>query len=161
MREFTRRLGVRADGLDLGRVYRGSPLDDYRLTAGDCAPGGMDADLTGKVVVITPDVLAPEYRSLSFQLALATGGFGCSPDARGQAVYCTELYSGDKSRWNRSDILGVALADVIPRWAREKLAALQDKPAARESVLAKIKEAREQPKPKRKPKSRGKSEQEL
>jgi hypothetical protein len=158
MREFTRRINVRLDGLDLGRVYRGSPFDDYRLTAMDCVPGGMDTDLTGKVVVIKPDSLSPEFRSRSFQLALTTGGFGCSPGARGRAVYCTELYSGDKARWERDDILGVASEGVIPKWAKEKLAELQNKPTERESVLAKIKEARDQPKQPRKPKSKGKPE---
>jgi hypothetical protein len=161
MREFTRRLNVRLDSLELGRVYRGSPTTDYPLTAADCVPGGMDADLNGKIVVIKPESLSPEYRSLSFQLAIATGGFGCEPNARGRAVYCTELYSGEKSRWNRSDILGVASEGILPAWAKEKRAALAGKPPQRESVMKRIREAKTQPKPPHKPKSRGKPEQEL
>jgi hypothetical protein len=126
MREFTRRLNVRLDGLELGRVYRGGSLDDYTLAASDCVPGGMDTDLKGKIVVIKPERLSPEYRSLSFQLALATSGFGCEPDARGRAVCCTELYSGEQARWNRSDILGVASEGILPAWAKLKLAALTE-----------------------------------
>ncbi len=107
MREFTRRINSALDGLDLSRVYRGSPLVDFRLEAEDCVPGGMDADLRGKVVAIKSEVLSPEYRSGSYQLMLAEGGFGCAPNARGQSVFCKELYSGESVRWARADILGV------------------------------------------------------
>ncbi|MDR2088646.1 MAG: hypothetical protein LBP73_04750 [Clostridiales Family XIII bacterium] len=152
MREFVRRLGVRLDALDLERVYRGSPLADAPLLPEDCAPGGMDADLTGKVVAIKQESLAPEFRATSHQLHLATGGFGCAPKARGRAVYCTDIYSGKQVRWERYDILGVIAEDALPQWAREKLAALRD-PANRESTLAKLREgkktAAEQPRRKK------------
>jgi hypothetical protein len=113
----------------------------------------MDTDLTDKVVIIKPESLSPEYRSLSFQLSLATSGFGCKPDARGRAVYCTELYSGEQSRWDRSDILGVASDDVIPKWAKEKLAVLECKAPQKESVMKQIREAKTAPKQPRKSKS--------
>jgi hypothetical protein len=141
MREFIRRLGTRLDALDLDRVYRGSQLTDAPLLPADCAPGGMDADLAGKVVAIKQDSLAPEFRAASHQLHLAAGGFGCSPDARGRAVYCTDLYSGKQVRWDRSDILGVIAEDTLPEWAREKLVSLRD-PACRESALAKLREGK-------------------
>ena len=106
MREFVRRLGVSLDSLNLDRVYRGSPLTDFTVTAEHCVSGGMNENLTGKVVAIRAESLAPEFRSLSHQLARVTGGFGAHPNARGRAVFCTELYSGSQDRWERSDILG-------------------------------------------------------
>ena len=141
MREFTRRINSALDGLDLSRVYRGSPLVDFRLEAGDCVPGGMVDDLRGKVVAVKAEVLSPEYRAGSYQLMLAEGGFGCAPNARGQSVFCKELYSGESARWARADILGVVNDALIPKWAKEKLAKLRE-PAPRESVVERIRAAK-------------------
>ncbi|NCB64277.1 MAG: hypothetical protein EOM52_11890 [Clostridia bacterium] len=114
---------------------------DFRLEAEDCVSGGMDADLRGKVVAIKAEILSPEYRSGSYQLMLAEGGFGCSPNARGQSVFCKELYSGESVRWDRADILGVVAEDVLPAWAKEKLVRRRE-PAPRESVVEKIRAAK-------------------
>ena len=141
MREFTRRIDSALDNLDLSRVYRGSPLVDFRLDAADCVSGGMDGDLRGKAVAIKAAVLSPEYRSGSYQLMLAEGGFGCSPNARGQSVFCKELYSGESARWDRADILGVIDEVLLPTWAKEKLSKLRE-PAQGESVVEKIRAAR-------------------
>jgi hypothetical protein len=160
MREFIRRLGVRLDSLELDRVYRGSPLDDAPVLPKDCVPGGMDADLTGRVIAIKREILSPEFRCGTHQLHIAAGGFGCSPNSRGRAVYCTNLYSGEKTRFEREDVLGVISEAALPAWAREKLPKLRE-PPEKESVLAKLREAQSQPKPPRKPKKRDKSEPEL
>lgn len=142
MREFTRRINVALDGLGLERVYRGSPIfEDYPLTTEDCVKGGMDADLRDKVVAVKAEVLSPEYRTCSHQLMLATGGFGCAPNARGQSVFAKNLYSGEENRWNRSDILGVIAEDSLPAWAREKLIRLRN-PVDRESVIKKIRDTK-------------------
>lgn len=100
MREFIKQISVALDGLDLDRIYRGS---DYPLDKKDCVPDGMDANIKGKVVAIKPDALLPEYRSCSHQLMLATGGFGCSPNSNGRAVFGINIYSGEQERWNRRD----------------------------------------------------------
>ncbi len=141
MREFTRRINSALDGLDLSRVYRGSPLVDFRLEAEDCVLGGMDADLRGKVVAIKAVALSPEYRAGSYQLMLAEGGFGCAPNARGQSVFCKELYSGESVRWARADILGVVDESLLPTWAKEKLSKLRE-PVQRESVVERIRTAK-------------------
>jgi len=137
MREFTRRINAHLDSLELDRVYRGSPVADAALTSEDCVKGGMDEDLNGKVIAIKAEALSPEFRARSHQCMLATGGFGCSPTARGTAVYCTNLYSGEQARWERYQVLGVVNEGTLPEWAREKLAALRE-PRERESVLAKL-----------------------
>lgn len=141
MREFTRRINSALDGLDLSRVYRGSPLMDFRLNLEDCVSGGMANDLRGKVVAIKAEILSPEYRAGSYQLMLAEGGFGCSPNARGQSVFCKELYSGESACWGRTDILGVVDESLLPTWAKEKLSRLRE-PAPRESVVDKIRAAK-------------------
>lgn len=78
-------------------------------------------DLHQKVVIIKPDVLKPEYQLATRQLYLCTGGFGASPNSRGSACFCTSLFSGKHSRFERSDILATLEADAVPKWAQEKL----------------------------------------
>jgi hypothetical protein len=92
------------------------------LTAADCLPGGLDENLTGKVVVIKPDVLSPEYRFADHQLKIVRGGFGATSDVRGNAVFCKDLYYGRESRFERDDIAGVIDPARMPKWAEDMLA---------------------------------------
>jgi len=160
MREFTRRINAHLDSLDLDRIYRSSFSFDAALTAEDCVKDGMSENLEGKLIAIKASALSPEYRTCSEQLMLATGGFGCSPTASGRAVYCTNLFSGEEARWERYQVLGVVAENAMPEWAQEKLAALRE-PKEKESVVAKLREARSQPPAPHKPKSQDKSEPDL
>lgn len=144
LRAFIQSQSACVDNLSLERTYRGSPVVDAPLGAGDCVPGGMDVDLKGRVVALRPDILLPEYRAASHQLFLAQGGFGCSPEARGRSIFGTNLYSGEQERWNRGDILGVVAETTLPGWAYEKLERLRE-PREKESVLAKLREAKNNP----------------
>lgn len=54
-------------------------------------------------------------------IRLATGGFGCAPNAAGRAVYATCLGDGERTRWNRSDFIGILKEEHLPDWARESL----------------------------------------
>lgn len=58
------------------------------LGSHSCMPDRRDKDYMGKILVMNYDALKPEYQSRPYQLWLATGGFGCSPTARGQAGFC-------------------------------------------------------------------------
>lgn len=88
------------------------------LTARDCTPLSYDDDLTGKIVVIKPDVLRREYRMATRQIELCTGGFGALPHSRGSACYCVDLYSRKESRFERMDVLGTLEPEQLPEWAR-------------------------------------------
>ena len=91
------------------------------ITAGGCEVIGHQHDLRGKIVVIKPEVLRPEYRRATSQLYLCDGGFGASPNSRGTACFCTQLYSGKSSYFERSDILGVIAPENLPKWAKHYL----------------------------------------
>lgn len=65
--------------------------------------GKPDQDFKGKVLILRPDVLKEECWSAQNQLWYGEAGFGCSPTARGRAVYATCLGDGEKVRWNRTD----------------------------------------------------------
>lgn len=123
-------------------------------------PDGMDADIKGKVVAIKPEVLLLEYQTRSHQLILATGGFGCSPNARGRAVFGTNIYTGEQARWERSDILGVIDEDTLSKRERDKLLKLHE-PAKKESVVARIREVKATPQEERKTKPHNKTGPEL
>ncbi|MBR4290550.1 MAG: hypothetical protein IKT52_07910 [Oscillospiraceae bacterium] len=91
------------------------------ITSAGCTTITSDDDLNGKVVVIKPEILRREYRRATNQVMLCDGGFGASPNSRGSACYCVNLYTGKTSRFERRDILGVLKNDQIPKWAQHGL----------------------------------------
>ena len=86
-----------------------------KITVDMCRRISYDESIEGKVVVISPEALRPEYQTADNQLCYVTGGFGASANSRGTACYCINLYSGKESRFNRSDILGEM--KELPEWA--------------------------------------------
>ena len=88
---------------------------------GDCA----EQDYTGKVLVLSPDVLREQYWGKEYQLLYAQSGFGCKPHSSGRAVFATSLVDGEMARWNREDFVGVLKEELLPDWAQEKLTELR------------------------------------
>ena len=126
---FIGRLAERSKQLSDERS--GCGISNAPLTADDCIKGGLDSDIEGKVIIIKASALSPEYRLATHQLQLATGGFGCKPDASGRAVYCTNLYNGERYRYERYDVAGVANITRLPEWAQQKIAELKSKEEAK------------------------------
>ena len=146
MKKFAHRISERVAELETERETRGIPVQT--LTAADCE-SIKGVDFTNHVVVIKPESLSYEYRSIDHQLVLCTGGNGARPEAKGRGVFCQNLYDGKSERWERQNIAGIIPEDKLPEWAREKLAALRN-PAEKESVLDQIKRDRESPAPEQK-----------
>ena len=138
---FTDRLSERMNTIKAERTERGIPFET--LSTADCVPKGMDADLEGSVLVVKPEKLSPEYRSIDHQLVLCIGGNGSRPNAHGRAVFGKNIYSGKSSRWERLDIAGVLLPERLPDWAKEKLTELE-KPTERGSVVDKLRQGKTQ-----------------
>jgi hypothetical protein len=142
MREYMTREFEVLTALEAERESRRLP---HRvMTAGDCIPDGMNSGLTGKLIVIRPEVLANEYQSSDYQLKSVRGGFGAQQGARGSAVFCEDLYSGKQSRFERKDVLGVADPERLPEWATARMtlrAALNEPAAARPKWEKKTKES--------------------
>ncbi|NNJ28569.1 DUF3849 domain-containing protein [Lacrimispora defluvii] len=103
------------------RAYQGLGMFDHT----HCLPDTEKQDFEGKVVVLSPRNLKEKCLTAQDQLWLCTGGFGSHADARGRAVYATNLSDGEKTRWNRSDFIGVLADSHLPDWARESLTELQ------------------------------------
>lgn len=90
-----------------------------------CVGAQHEQDYKGKVLVMSPDTLREACWDPRSQLWYGEGGFGCSPTSRGCAVYATCLGDGEKTRWNRSDFIGVLDEQYLPDWALEKLEELR------------------------------------
>lgn len=122
--EFTKRVqhNINCITTERGLRQRMSGVEGVILTAADCLSNGLNENIEDKLIIIKADVLSAEYRRSDYQLKIATGGFGCSPTARGNAVFCKDLYSGNESRFERSDVLGVADISRLPEWAKIKTA---------------------------------------
>jgi hypothetical protein len=92
------------------------------ITKDDCKVINYGDDyLENKIIVIKGDVLYPEHRKATKQLYLCTGGFGSRPKSRGTAVFCTSLFDGHSTRFERPDVLGIMEPDNLPRWAKDGL----------------------------------------
>lgn len=127
---FNQRFQERLDTVEKHRAERGVPLET--LGAEHCRKRGEGENLAGKLIILRPSSLAPEYRTADSQLGYATGGFGCSPGAGGRAVYFRELFSGEECRWNIGDVLGIADMEKLPDWAKQKVAEHEKARAAKE-----------------------------
>ena len=96
------------------------------LTAKDCYPLSNTDDIEGKVIAIKTSSIRREYRTADRQLYFVTGGNGAKENARGRAVFCTNLYDGKSTRWDRYDVQGVVKESSMPSWAKDKLQELKE-----------------------------------
>jgi hypothetical protein len=120
MRELINRVDGFITTLETERSKSGLPFQNLTATE-HCIPKSQNADYEGKLIIIKPEMLAPEYRSAEHQLVLCTGGFGASAESSGRAVYVKELHSGKEWRYNRYQVAGLADLQKIPNWAIDKL----------------------------------------
>ena len=102
-----------------------SGIEDKPIIRDGFVPITHEDDLKDKVIVIRPEVLKPEYQRATRQYQLCTGGFGASPHSRGSACFCTNLYSGKSSRYERMDVLGIVPKEMLPEWAKKALVQLE------------------------------------
>jgi hypothetical protein len=122
MDEFLHRV---SDAMETVRNRRAErKITDEPLTAADCIPDSNMADYENKLVIIKPERMAASARSADEQLVMAISGNGCNPNARGQAVFCTNLFTGKTTRWDRHDIAGIIKPERIPKWAFQRLTEL-------------------------------------
>ena len=144
MREFLDRASAEVQRVRNQRAERG--VSDVPLTASDCIPGSNHAHYENQLVVIKPEIMIPSARTSDEQLLYATHGNGCNPEARGQAVFCKDLFKGKTVRWERYDVAGIIQPDKIPEWAHQRLEEMGitiDKAKNPKVYMATLAEARE------------------
>ena len=118
MELFSARLARQLEQVRMQRTERAITAE--QLTGAYCIAGSNRSHYENQVVIIAPSALRAEYATMDYQLVLAHSGNGCNPNGRGQAVFCTNIYTGENNRWQRYDILGIANMEKIPQWAKEK-----------------------------------------
>ena len=96
-------------------------IDIRVLTEKDCTLIDSKDNLNNKIIVIKPASLRREYQMCTNQIMLCTGGFGASPNSRGNACFCIDLYTGKKCRQERPDVMGVLDRSQLPKWAEQTL----------------------------------------
>ena len=111
------------------------------ITADMCFKDNRSESIVGKIVAVKADILRPEYRSADYQLIYVTGGNGASGKSMGSACFHTNLYSGERGRWERHDILGEVKPECLPEWAKERVVEIQKQETAKE--VSKINHNRE------------------
>lgn len=121
VQEFTGRVNSEVEVIKAEHNALGLPTALF--TAEHCHPHDYGQDIVGKVVAIRADVFSPEYRRGDYQLVWVIGGNGAHGSARGNAVFCHHLNSGEHTRFERHDVQGVV--KELPGWAQECLARLQ------------------------------------
>ena len=100
---------------------RVSRVDDAPITAQGCTPIACSDNIEGKVIVIKSEILRREYQMATHQIKLCEGGFGAHGNSRGNACFCVDLSSGNRSRYERSDVLGTLDENDLPDWAKQRL----------------------------------------
>ena len=95
------------------------------LTEADCIRDSRAGDYEGKVLVMRPGVLRPEYWNAAHQLYFAVGGNGARAGSHGTKVFCINIYTGEHTYIRRTDVMGAVKPDRLPGWAKEKAAALR------------------------------------
>ncbi|MDR0818358.1 MAG: hypothetical protein LBN43_02145 [Oscillospiraceae bacterium] len=119
--EFSGRIEKEVVAIKAERDALGLPGELF--TVEHCYPNDYSESIKDKVVVMKPEMINPEYRRGDTQLVFATDGNGARANPRGNAVYGYYLNSGEHTRIERYEILGVL--KEIPDWAQKSLARIQ------------------------------------
>lgn len=82
-------------------------------------------DYKGKVVIIDARALKDEFKTPDGQLFYAKFGNGCCSDALGTKVFGQFLKDGAEDIFLRSEIEGVMKLELLPDWAKEKMAEIK------------------------------------
>ena len=95
------------------------------LTQEDCIQTGYQMPISGRVIILRYSSMLGKQRNATHQLYYCTGGFGSNPNPSGRAVFTISLADGERIRWNRSDILGIAKPEVLTDHARFQLSQIR------------------------------------
>jgi len=95
------------------------------FTQEDCLQTGYDMPIRGKVILLRASSLPAEHRNAKQQLCYCTGGNGSNPNPIGRSVFTVSLADGEKVRWNRSDVLGIAKPELLSDHARLQLSQIR------------------------------------
>ncbi len=101
-------------------------IPNETISIDKCIPMHECGDITDKVIVVNPNVLRSEHRIAAKQLYIAKSGNGVKAESLGTAVYCDNIYSGNHTRFERYDFIGVLKPECYPNWVKNKLSVAEE-----------------------------------
>ena len=90
------------------------------ITKDNCIPINNET-FVGKIIVIRPQSLSPEYRNEQYQIVRCTGGNGAKADGLGISVFCKEIFTGEEMKYRRASVMGILKEEHYPDWLKIKL----------------------------------------
>lgn len=91
-------------------------IDEHLISASMCRLISYEDHLSGKLLVLKPECLRPEYRKATKQLQWCIKDFGRQSHDPNAKLYCKELYSGKERYFDRTSILGILEQKHWPEW---------------------------------------------
>ena len=91
--------------------------DPSCLKAEDLISVSWEDSIKGKVVALKEQTMLHGFRDIAHQLHYVNSGFGVEPKSRGRACYGWDLYTGEKCRQERPDVMGTLERSQLPQWA--------------------------------------------
>ena len=117
---YAEKIGDRAT--ELGEKRKEIGMEDVScFHLNDLIPVSYDMTIRNNVVAVSEDSIAHGYRDIAHQLYYVNSGFGVEAKSRGRACYGWSLYTGEKCRIERSDVIGIVPEDKMPDFAKTNL----------------------------------------
>ena len=101
----------------------------------DLIPVSGDESIVGKVVAIDEKYLNDGYKDIAHQLYLTDGGFGAEGGGRGRACFCWDLYSQERDRIERYEVIGIVPPEKLPDFAKATLKKIESGELSQEKYI--------------------------
>ncbi len=101
--------------------YATLPDDKTPIGVNSCIPLNECKDITNCVMVLDPSYFRAEYRTPTAQVYIAKSGNGVREHSFGTAVYCNNLYTGERTRLERYEFYGILKPECYPDWVKSKV----------------------------------------
>lgn len=95
--------------------------DPSIITSDMCNFDDYTKNIVGKVIVIKPEKLRPEYANELYQIILATHGFGTAANSRGTKIFGRNLFNGENTLTRRPNIIGELKPEHYPEWLKNNI----------------------------------------
>ena len=99
--------------------------DPACLKEEDVIAVSWEESIKGKVVAVKEHSLAHGFRDIAHQLYYVNSGFGVEPKSRGRACHGWNLYTGEKCRIERPNVMGIVPREKYPDFAKKTLEKVQ------------------------------------
>ena len=117
---------LKAQVQELKKEYEQITAPTEPIGVDKCIPMRDCDNLANKIVVVRPSVLRAEHRIAQKQLYIARSGNGVKAESLGTAVYCDNIYSGNHTRFERYDFIGVLKPECYPDWVKNRLSIAEE-----------------------------------